>query len=81
VAASASVRIFIVDHVRRCTDAGLLEGDATDVAHVMVALVQGLAAAESAQRLGRTPVAVDRRWAIAVEALLRGLEPTRTEEP
>ena len=71
--ASSSVRIFIVEHVARCIDAGQLRGEATDVAHVLVALVQGLAAAEKASRLGTTPESVDRRFGLAVDAILTGL--------
>lgn len=72
VAASGSVRIFIVERVRRCIDAGVLHGDETDIAHALVALTQGLAAAEQARRLGTLPGSVDRRWALAVDALLDG---------
>jgi AcrR family transcriptional regulator len=73
--ASGSVRVLIVAHVRRCIDAGQLHGEETDLAHVLVALVQGLALAEHARRLGSTRKAVDRRWTLAVEALLDGLAP------
>jgi AcrR family transcriptional regulator len=73
--ASSSVRIFIVERVRRCIDAGLLRGDATDIAHVLVALTQGLAAAENARRLGTTQTSIDRRWALALNAALDGLSP------
>jgi hypothetical protein len=72
--ASGSVRIFILEHVRRCIDAGVLEGDETDIAHALVALAQGLAAAENTERLGTTQKSIDRRWALAVNALLDGLE-------
>ncbi len=75
--ASASVRVFIVEHVRRCVDAGLLAGDETDVAHALIALVQGLAAAENARRLGTTRESIDRRWALAVDALLDGFAAER----
>jgi AcrR family transcriptional regulator len=71
--ASGSVRIFVVERVRRAIEAGALAGDPTDVAHVLVALVQGLAAAERARRLGTSATSVDRRWRLAVEALLDGL--------
>jgi AcrR family transcriptional regulator len=71
--ASGSVRIFIVERVARCIDAGLLRGQATDVAHVLVALTQGLAAAENAGRLGTTAAAIDRRWDLALTAVLDGL--------
>ena len=53
--ASSSVRTFIVERVRRAVDAGVLDGDETDLAHALVSLVQGLAAAEHAGRLGTSP--------------------------
>jgi AcrR family transcriptional regulator len=71
--AGSSVRIFVVEHIRRCIDAGLLDGDATDIAHVLVALAQGLAAAENAGRLGTTRRSIDRRWSLAVKAVLDGM--------
>lgn len=71
--ASGSVRVFIVERVRRCIDAGILQGEETDIAHVLVALAQGLAAAENASRLGTTRKSIDRRWALAVDAVLDGL--------
>jgi hypothetical protein len=40
---------------------------------VLVALTQGLAAAESARRLGTTQESVDRRWALGVNGVLEGL--------
>jgi AcrR family transcriptional regulator len=73
--ASGSVREFVVAQVRRCIDAGVLAGDPVDVAHALVALTQGLAAAENARRLGTSRASVDRRWALAVDALLDGLSP------
>jgi len=71
--AGSSVRIFIIERVRRCIDAGVLKGDETDIAHVLVALTQGLAAAENARRLGTTRESVDRRWSLALDAVLDGL--------
>jgi len=71
--ASGSVRTFIVERVSRSIDAGQLRGNATDVAHALVALVQGLAAAENARRLGTTPESVERRWNLAVTAMLEGM--------
>jgi AcrR family transcriptional regulator len=71
--AGASVRSLIVARVRRCIDAGLLEGDESDIALVLIALAQGLAVAENANRLGSTRESVDRRWTLAVDALLDGL--------
>jgi AcrR family transcriptional regulator len=71
--AGAAVRRLIVASVRRCIDARLLAGDETDIAHVLVALTQGMAAAENARRLGRSRASIDRRWELAVQALLDGL--------
>jgi AcrR family transcriptional regulator len=70
------VRELIVGHVRRAIDAGALDGDPTDIAHVLLALVLGLASAENAARLGTSKASVDRRWALAVGAVLDGLVPT-----
>jgi len=73
--AGGSVREVVVGRVRRCIDAGLIVGDATDVAHALVALVQGLAAQEVAGWLGSTPASVERRWTLALRSLLDGLAP------
>jgi AcrR family transcriptional regulator len=75
LAASGSARTLVVDHVQRCIDAGVVAGDPIDVAHALVALVQGLAAAENGRRLGTGRASVDRRWRLAVEALLDGFAP------
>jgi AcrR family transcriptional regulator len=77
--AGAAVREFIVGRVRRCARAGLLRRAGTggeadvDVAHVLLALAQGLAAQESAGWLGSTSESRDRRWELAVSAVLDGL--------
>jgi AcrR family transcriptional regulator len=81
LAAGAVVREHIVGQVARCTDAGLLEGDPTDVAHALLALARGLSTQETAGWLGSTQASVDRRWRIAVGALLAGLRPERTGPP
>jgi AcrR family transcriptional regulator len=75
LAAGSSVREFIVGRIRRCVDAGALSGDPTDIAHALVALAQGLASQERAGWLGSTRDSVNRRWALAVSALLEGLRP------
>ncbi len=75
IEASSSVRHYIVEHVHRAIEAGVLGGDPTDVAHVVVATVQGMAAAENARRLGTTGESVDRRWGLATRVLLDGLRP------
>jgi AcrR family transcriptional regulator len=74
--AGSAVREFIVGRVRRCTGAGILGGDDTDIAHVLVALAQGLAAQESAGWLGTSQASRDRRWDLAIRAVLDGLSPS-----
>ncbi|MGH8995886.1 MAG: TetR-like C-terminal domain-containing protein, partial [Acidimicrobiales bacterium] len=75
--AGASVREFIIGRVRRCVDAGLVEGNETDVAHVLLALTQGLYAQEVTGWLGTSRASMDRRWSLALEATLDGLAPQR----
>jgi AcrR family transcriptional regulator len=74
--AGDAVRKFIVGRVRRCTDAGVLAGDETDIAHGLVALVQGLAATEMAGWLGSSKASIERRWGVAIEAILEGMKPS-----
>jgi AcrR family transcriptional regulator len=71
--ATSSVRILVVDRVRRCIDARRLHGEETDIAHVLVSLVQGLAFAEAAGRLGTSTESVERRWRLGVAAVLNGV--------
>jgi AcrR family transcriptional regulator len=71
-AAGAAVRELILAAVGRAVAAGRLHGDPVDVAHAFVALVHGLAAAEGARRLGTSSASVERRWDVAVRALLAG---------
>jgi AcrR family transcriptional regulator len=78
--ASGSVREFIVERVRRCVTGGFLRGDETDVAHVLVALVQGLASAERARRLGTTENSINRRWDLAIDAVIGGLSPAPIDD-
>jgi AcrR family transcriptional regulator len=71
--AGRAVRLFVIGRVRRCIDAGVLAGDETDIAHVLVSLTQGLAATEMAGWLGTSKASVDRRWKLAIRAALDGL--------
>jgi AcrR family transcriptional regulator len=75
--AGAAVREFIVARVQRCTDAGVLTGDPTDIAHILLATAQGLILQESAGWLGSSNESMDRRWNLAGTALLTGLSPSR----
>lgn len=73
--AGAAVREHIVDGVRRCVAHGHLAGDETDIGHVLLAVVQGLAAQEHAGWLGTSRASIERRWTLAVHAVLDGLAP------
>lgn len=73
--AGAKVAKIFVKHARDAVDAGLIEGDPTDIAHCFFAFVEGLAAAESANRLGGSQQSVDRRWHLGLTALIQGLRP------
>jgi DNA-directed RNA polymerase specialized sigma24 family protein len=73
--AGVKVRKIFVERVQAAIDAGLVAGEATDVALVFFGLLDGLAAAESAQRLGSSQASVDRRWSLGINALLAGLRP------
>ena len=77
--ATSTVRKFIVGHVRRCIEAGVLAGDATDVAHVVLALAQGLALQEAAGWLGTSKASVNRRWMLAFNATLDGLREAQPD--
>jgi AcrR family transcriptional regulator len=73
--AGTAVREFIVGHVRRCVNAGQIVGDATDIAHVLLAVAQGLASQESAGWLGTSQASIDRRWSLAFRSVVHGLAP------
>lgn len=72
LAAGAATYRHIMDRVRRCHAAGLVRGDPVDVAHVLLALAQGLARQEAAGWIG-SPASADRRWDLAVAAVFDGL--------
>jgi AcrR family transcriptional regulator len=69
---AASVREIFVSRIKRCTDAGLLTGDPVDIAHVLLALAQGLAVQEGGRWLGKSKASVNRRWEVGVTGILRG---------
>jgi AcrR family transcriptional regulator len=73
--AGVKVSEIFVQRARAAVDAGLIAGDPTDIAHLFFALVEGLAAAESGQRLGGSRESVDRRWRLGLNALINGLSP------
>jgi AcrR family transcriptional regulator len=71
-ASAGSVGLVVAVRVRRCIEQGRLRGDETDVALVLVALVQGMAHAEAAGRLGSSTESVERRWRLAIGTALNG---------
>lgn len=73
--AGRSVRDHFIRDVQRAIDAGALEGNARDIAHVLLSLAQGMAAVEVAGWLGTSKDSVERRWKLAIEAILQGLRP------
>jgi AcrR family transcriptional regulator len=73
--AAAAVRGVLVERATAAVRARVLAGDPVDIAHVLLATVQGLAAQESGGWLGSTPASIERRWNLAVDAVLRGLAP------
>jgi AcrR family transcriptional regulator len=72
LAMSPSVRAIFVGRIKRCTDAGLLTGDPVDIAHVLLALAQGLAVQEGGRWLGKSKASVNRRWEVGVTGILQG---------
>lgn len=73
LAAGAAVREVFIGRIQHCVDRGQLTGDPTDIAHVLLALVQGLAVQEAGRFLGTSADVVDQRWQVGVRALLAGL--------
>jgi AcrR family transcriptional regulator len=73
--AGTSTREFLIRRVRRCLHAGIMSGDATDIAHVLLAVCQGLAIQETAGWLGTSDKSRDRRWALATKAVIEGMRP------
>ena len=61
LAAGAAVREIFVGRIKRCIDMGILGGDPMDIAHVLLALAQGLAVQEAGRWLG-TATEIERRW-------------------
>jgi AcrR family transcriptional regulator len=74
--AGSTLRERIVSAVRRGIERGVLQGDAVDVAHVLLALAQGLSAQEAAGWLGTSKASVERRWRLAIDSVLSGLRPS-----
>jgi AcrR family transcriptional regulator len=73
--AGARVSRLLVRHAWAAVEAGQLAGDPTDIAHVLFALVEGLAAAESAHRLGGSKRSVERRWRLGLDTVIAGFSP------
>jgi AcrR family transcriptional regulator len=72
LAAGASVREVFVGRIERCVRADRLVGNPADIAHVLLALVQGLVVQEAGGWLGASRASTDRRWSLGVRAVLDG---------
>jgi hypothetical protein len=70
--AGVKVRKIFVRYVRDAVNAGVIAGDPTDLALVFFTVVEGLANAENARRLGGSKQSVNRRWQLGVDSLIRG---------
>lgn len=73
--AGDAVREFIVARVRRCTDAGIISGNPADIAHILLAIAQGLILQETVGWLGTSSASTNRRWNLATAAVVNGLSP------
>jgi AcrR family transcriptional regulator len=79
--AGRSVREHFVRRVQAAVDAGAMDGDPTDIAHVLMSLAQGMVAVEVAGWLGTSTTSIERRWRLAIGAVLDGLRPRGPEPP
>jgi AcrR family transcriptional regulator len=73
--AGVKVRKIFVERVQAAVDAGLIVGNPTDIALVFFAMLDGLTAAQNAQRLGSSRRSVNRRWDLGIKALIAGMAP------
>lgn len=71
------MRELIVARVRRRIAACISSGDPADVAHILLAIAQGLILQESAGWLGSSNESMNRRWSLAIAALVNGLSSAR----
>ncbi|MFT3925784.1 MAG: TetR-like C-terminal domain-containing protein [Myxococcales bacterium] len=74
--AGNAVRKAIVGRVRRCIEAKVMTGNETDIAHVLLAMLQGLIMQERAGWLGTSQASIERRWELGLQAAIAGLRPT-----
>jgi AcrR family transcriptional regulator len=65
----------VMRFVDAAIDAGVIAGDRVDLAQVLIATNRGLIASELAGILASSPSAAERRWQLAIHALLDGLAP------
>ena len=67
-----ATRTFLVDRIQRSIETNQLTGDATDIAHGLLALGIGLATQETSGWLGGNATTRDRRWNSAINGFLGG---------
>ncbi len=65
-------RRALIDRIDACVESGALRADPTDIAHALLGLVIGLVTEETGGWLGAKPADRDRRWRVAIEAMLTG---------
>lgn len=73
--AGTATRVLFVKRVRRCLENNVIAGNETDIAHVLLGLVQGLTAQQRGGWLGTSKTSIERRFALAIDAVLAGLAP------
>ena len=74
-AAGAQVREAIAGPTRRAVAAGQLGGNPDDLAHVLLAVVQGLALQQRAGWLGTSAASRRRRWELGLNMVIAGAAP------
>jgi AcrR family transcriptional regulator len=79
--AGVKVRKLFVQYVRDAVDAEQLAGDPIDIALVLFTFIEGMAAAENANRLGGSKQSTNRRWRLGLDALLTGFQHPRRDKP
>ena len=79
--AAAGVRTAFAGAARRAISVGALEGDVADISHVLLGVVHGMWSQEQAGWLGTSDASIERRWEVALDAVLQGsLRPGRSDQ-
>jgi AcrR family transcriptional regulator len=73
--AAKGIYRIVMSRVDRALEEGEVSGNRVDIAQVLVATNRGLITAELAGLLASSPNAAQRRWHLAISALIDGLRP------